>query len=127
MISEPRNGKKWSLHEISLFLKAMNLNEHYTNLYLDTVAKIAADNFQLDQQIGSDSDHRFGITLLIRPDEQVKGKICRNESSVRSEAPRGFDLEVRNSLLDILALLKDSCLRSNTVACGKVVTFRSKT
>ncbi|MDI6048037.1 2'-5' RNA ligase family protein [Flavobacterium yafengii] len=53
----------------------MDLNEHYTTLYKESVEKIAADAYQIDTQIDSATDNRFGITLLIRPDIHIKNKI----------------------------------------------------
>lgn len=38
----------------------MDLNEHYTTLYKESVEKIAADTYQIDNQIDSLIDHRFG-------------------------------------------------------------------
>ncbi|MFV8373147.1 2'-5' RNA ligase family protein [Flavobacterium sp. LB2P74] len=53
----------------------MDLNKHYTTLYKESVAKITADTYQIDTQIDSATDNRFGITLLIRPDIHIKNKI----------------------------------------------------
>jgi len=59
----------------------MNLKEHYSKLYKESVNNILADNYEIDNLIDSDSDKRFGITLLVRPSTEVKDKIkkCINE------------------------------------------------
>ncbi|MFV5684338.1 2'-5' RNA ligase family protein [Flavobacterium sp. GB2R13] len=53
----------------------MNLKQHYTALYNESIEKIVTDRYQIDNQIDSLSDNRFGITLLIRPDSQTKKNI----------------------------------------------------
>lgn len=50
------------------------LIEHYSNLYKDAIRKIRADNYQTDRLMDS-VDHRAGLTLLIRPDTQIRNKI----------------------------------------------------
>jgi 2'-5' RNA ligase len=53
----------------------MDLKQHYTALYNESIEKIVTDMYQIDNQIDSLSDRRFGITLLIRPDSQTKKNI----------------------------------------------------
>nr|WP_315165501.1 mutarotase [uncultured Flavobacterium sp.] len=53
----------------------MDLKQHYTALYNESIEKIVTNTYQIDNQIDSLSDHRFGITLLIRPDSQTKKNI----------------------------------------------------
>ncbi len=53
----------------------MQLKEHYDQLYIDSIKKISSNNYQIDQDIDSKTDQRFGITLLIRPNETVKNNI----------------------------------------------------
>jgi len=53
----------------------MDLKKHYDTLYKESMEKIVADNYHIDTQIDSPSDHRFGLTLVIRPDLQTKNTI----------------------------------------------------
>ena len=53
----------------------MNLQEYYDNLYQNSIQKIQSDSYQVDKLIDSDDDNRFGITLLLRPDNTVKSNI----------------------------------------------------
>lgn len=53
----------------------MNLQEHYNQLYQKSSELILKGNYKVDNQINDASDSRFGITLLIRPNEEVKAKI----------------------------------------------------
>lgn len=53
----------------------MNLAEHYHKLYSDSIAKIAADQYEIDHLIDSKTDRRFGITLVIRPNAETNKNI----------------------------------------------------
>ena len=53
----------------------MNLLEHYNQLYIKSAKAISEGNYIMDNQINDASDSRFGITLLIRPDEEIKAQI----------------------------------------------------
>lgn len=53
----------------------MDLKQHYSTLYNESIKKIVSDSYQIDNQIDSLSDNRFGITVLIRPDSQTKKNI----------------------------------------------------
>ncbi|SNR57881.1 2'-5' RNA ligase family protein [Flavobacterium sp. ov086] len=53
----------------------MNLQEHYNELYKQSSEAILAGNYKLDSQINDQNDSRFGITLLIRPNEVIKANI----------------------------------------------------
>jgi 2'-5' RNA ligase len=53
----------------------MNLQEHYNQLYTKSSEAILDGNYKLDKQLNNESDSRFGITLLIRPSEEIKANI----------------------------------------------------
>jgi hypothetical protein len=42
----------------------MNLKEHYTKLYQDSIQKIQSDSYQVDKLIDSNNDKRYGITIM---------------------------------------------------------------
>jgi 2'-5' RNA ligase len=52
-----------------------NLKELYTNLHNKTYVEILDDNYFIDELIDSHSDQRFGLTILIRPNEKIKIEI----------------------------------------------------
>jgi len=54
---------------------SLNLSTHYNKIYEEAIPKIMEDNYQLDDQIDSLSDNKFGITLLIRPTIEIKNTI----------------------------------------------------
>lgn len=53
----------------------MDLTEHYNQLYKTSSKAILTGNYNLDSKIYDSSDSRFGITLLIRPSEEIKTSI----------------------------------------------------
>ncbi|KQW98841.1 2'-5' RNA ligase family protein [Flavobacterium sp. Root420] len=53
----------------------MNLQEHYDQLYQKSSKAILEGNYIIDNQINDTADTRFGITLLIRPGDEIKAKI----------------------------------------------------
>lgn len=53
----------------------MNLENHYKKLYHDSINTISSDNYHIDTLIDSKNDRRFGLTLIIRPSNEIKTKI----------------------------------------------------
>lgn len=53
----------------------MNLSEHYNELFKTSSELILSENYTIDSKINDDSDKRFGVTLLVRPSEEIKVNI----------------------------------------------------
>lgn len=53
----------------------MNLQEQYNQLFQESSKAISEGNFIIDSQINDALDSRFGITLLIRPSDEIKAQI----------------------------------------------------
>lgn len=53
----------------------MNLEEHYNRLYEKSSKAILSGNYTIDNIINDATDSRFGITILIRPSDEIKAKI----------------------------------------------------
>lgn len=53
----------------------MNLTEYYKELYKSSIGKIENEDYRTDLLINSPGDTRLGITLLIRPPENINSKI----------------------------------------------------
>ncbi len=68
----------------------MDLSGYYNNLYEESIPKIREDKYQLDHQIDSLSDNRFGITLLIRPDVEIKNNIQRFLQEIKAIDPEQY-------------------------------------
>ena len=85
----------------------MDLSAHYDKLYQESVAKIAAGNYEIDQLIDAKDDYRFGITLVIRPDENTKANIQRFLSEVKAIDP--FQYYYHNNDLHLTVMSIISC------------------
>ncbi|MDP4186019.1 MAG: mutarotase [Bacteroidota bacterium] len=92
----------------------MNLVEHYNNLYTESILKIKSDNCQTDDLIDSSSDNRLGLTLLIRPDEQVKNQIQKFLSELKAIEPTQYYYP--NSDIHITVLSIISCYNGFDIA-----------
>ena len=68
----------------------MNLKEHYSELYKESVKKISSGKYEIDNLIDSKSDKRFGITLLVRPSNAVKAKIEKLILELKKAEPNQY-------------------------------------
>lgn len=84
----------------------MNLAEHYHKLYTESVAKISTGNYETDHLIDSDTDQRFGITLIIRPDTETKGKIQQFLTEAKAIEPDQYyyqNADIHITLMSIIS------------------------
>jgi 2'-5' RNA ligase len=68
----------------------VNLKEHYSELYKESVKKISSGKYEIDNLIDSKSDKRFGITLLVRPSNNVKAKIEKLTLELKKAEPNQY-------------------------------------
>lgn len=85
----------------------MNLETHYDQLYQLSLPKIATGNVEVDDLLNSESDTRFGITLLIRPPEWIKNNIQEFLSHLKTIEPDQY--YYRNSDMHVTVLSIISC------------------
>lgn len=62
----------------------------YNKLYNDGMEKIRADQYQTDDLITSSSDKRFGLALVIRLAEDVKGRILEFLADLQAIEPHQY-------------------------------------
>ncbi len=79
----------------------------YDNLYSDSLTKIQNDNFRIDEQIDSDTDDRYGITLLFRPPVFIKNEIQKFLNELKKVEPSQY--YYRNSDIHITIMSIISC------------------
>lgn len=84
----------------------MDLPAHY-KLYHESKAKIAGGNYEIDELIDSKDDCRFGITLVIRPDQSTKANIKHFLDEVKAIDPNQYYYQ--NSDLHITVISIISC------------------
>ena len=68
----------------------MTLKEHYSKLYNESIYNISSENYEIDNLIDSKFDQRFGITLLIRPSNEVKDKIQKFINELKEVEPNQY-------------------------------------
>lgn len=86
--------------------KQINLKEHYSKLFQDSIQKIQSDSYQIDELIDSDNDRRFGITLLLRPNNSVKTNIQKFLSEIRTIEPNQYfyrDSDLHVTVMSIIS------------------------
>lgn len=84
----------------------MHLTEHYNNLYQESSKEILAGKYVIDHQIDATTDNRFGITLLIRPDEQTKSNIQAFLHELRETEPTQYyypDSDIHVTAMSIIS------------------------
>ncbi|OXA80435.1 2'-5' RNA ligase superfamily protein [Flavobacterium aquidurense] len=92
----------------------MNLQEHYSQLYTKSSKAILEGNSKVDNQINDASDSRFGITLLIRPNDEVKAKIQLFLNELRAIDSKQYYYP--NSDIHITVMSIISCYEGFTLA-----------
>jgi 2'-5' RNA ligase len=88
----------------------MNLAEHYNQLYKKSAEAILAGNYKLDTQINTASDSRFGITLLIRPSEEIKANIQLFLSELKEVDPLQYyypNSDIHITVMSIISCYED--------------------
>lgn len=68
----------------------MNLEEHYEELYKESISIILSDNYEIDNLIDSDTEKRLGITLLVRPSIEVKGEVQKFLNELHKVEPNQY-------------------------------------
>ncbi|MBK7105210.1 MAG: mutarotase [Ignavibacteriae bacterium] len=88
----------------------MKLTEHYNNLFSDFVNKLKFSNVEVDNQLFSKADNRYGITLVIVPPEIVKQNIQQFVSELKIIEPEQY--YYRNSDIHITVMSVISCYQN---------------
>ena len=84
----------------------MNLTEHYDQLYKKSAQVILSGKYNIDSQINNPSDSRFGITLLIRPGENIKANIQFFLEKLKVIEPQQYyypDTDIHITLMSIIS------------------------
>ncbi|MCI9844531.1 2'-5' RNA ligase family protein [Flavobacterium pectinovorum] len=68
----------------------MNLSEHYNALFKKSSELILSENYTIDSKISDDSDKRFGLTLLVRPNNEIKANIQSFLKELKKTEPNQY-------------------------------------
>lgn len=91
----------------------MNLSEHYNTLFKTSSELILSEDYSIDSKISDDSDKRFGITLLIRPNEEINNNIQVFLKELKKAEPEQYYYP--NSDIHITVLSIISCAEGFTL------------
>jgi len=84
----------------------MNLTEHYDQLYKTSSEVISAGNYSIDSELKNESDSRFGITLLIRPNDEIKANIKFFLNELKEAEPEQYfypDSDIHITVMSIIS------------------------
>lgn len=88
----------------------MNLKEHYNKLYKESINNISLGKYEIDNLIDSTSDKRFGITLLIRPSNEVKDEIQKFLYELKKVEPNQYyypNSDIHITIMSIISCYED--------------------
>ncbi|MBO9583839.1 MAG: mutarotase [Flavobacterium sp.] len=91
----------------------MNLTEHYDQLYKTSSEIISAGKYSIDSELKNDSDSRFGITLLIRPNDEIKANIETFIKELKKAEPELYyypDSDIHITVMSIISCSSDFTL-----------------
>ena len=91
----------------------MNLSEHYNTLFKTSSEVILSENYSIDSKINDNSDKRFGITLLIRPNDETNNNIQVFLKELKKAEPEQYYYP--NSDIHITVLSIISCAEGFTL------------
>lgn len=84
----------------------MNLTEHYNQLYKTSSEIISAGKYSIDSELKNESDSRFGITLLIRPHDEIKANIQTFINELKKAEPEQYfypDSDIHITVMSIIS------------------------
>ena len=88
----------------------MNLENHYKKLYHESINKISSDNYHIDTLIDSKNDRRFGLTLIIRPSNEIKKKIQNFLKNFKEIEPNQYyypNSDIHITVMSIISCYND--------------------
>jgi 2'-5' RNA ligase len=88
----------------------MNLKEHYNQLYKTGSEAILTGNYNLDSKINDVLDSRFGITLLLRPSENIKANFQLFLSELKAIEPNQYyypDSDIHVTVMSIISCAEE--------------------
>ncbi|WP_281310401.1 2'-5' RNA ligase family protein [Flavobacterium flavigenum] len=91
----------------------MNLSEHYNTLFKTSSELILSETYSIDSKIRDDSDKRFGVTLLIRPNDEIKNNIQAFLKEIKKAEPEQYYYPNADIHITVLSII--SCTEGFTL------------
>lgn len=83
----------------------MDISEHYNSLYKDSIQRIISDEYSMDNLIDSPFDTRRGVTLLIRPNQEIKSNIENFLTDLRQIEPEQYYQPITDLHITVLSII----------------------
>lgn len=83
----------------------MNLAAHYNKMYQKSVETITQKGVDIDTYIKNPNDDRFGLTLIIKPDEKISRKIIRFTNGLRRIEPNQYYYPLSDLHITVLSII----------------------
>ncbi|MDC7126677.1 MAG: hypothetical protein PQJ46_13990 [Spirochaetales bacterium] len=83
----------------------MDLNKHYNNLYIESIKKIADNNYEIDKMIDSANDNRFGLSLVLRPPSRIKENISAFLNDIKQIEPGQYYYPESDMHITVLSII----------------------
>lgn len=103
----------------------MNLSEHYNTLFKTSSELILSENYSIDSKINDNSDQRFGITLLIRPNDEIKNNIQAFLKEIKKTEPEQYyypNSDIHITVLAIISCAEDFTLNQFSMSeCVEII------
>nr|WP_294779389.1 2'-5' RNA ligase family protein [uncultured Flavobacterium sp.] len=83
-----------------------NLKERYDKLYKTSAEAISAGKYSIDTELKNETDSRFGITLVIRPNDEIKANIQHFINELKKAEPEQYfypDTDIHITVLSIIS------------------------
>lgn len=96
----------------------MNLDAHYSNIAQFSLEKIKNNQYEIDRLIKNLDDSRRGLTVLARPNEEVKSKLQYFISELRLIEPEQYyypNSDIHTTILSIISCYPDFSLKSISI------------
>lgn len=84
----------------------MNLTEQYNQLYKSSSEAISEGKYAIDSELKNESDSRFGITLLVRPNDEIKANIKHFIDELKKAEPEQYyypDSDIHITVMGIIS------------------------
>lgn len=87
-------------------IKKINLTTHYNDLYKNSLIKIKNDDYQMDELLKfPENDKRYGLTLIIRPDDDTKNNIINFLLNLQKIDPDQFYYSNYNIHITVISII----------------------
>ncbi|WP_143961265.1 mutarotase [Litoribacter populi] len=83
----------------------MDMDLHYEQLYLNAVDKIKKDDYYLDKLIHDNTDTRYGLSLIIKPDAQICNNMLDLLNSLREVEPQQYYYPLSDIHITVLSII----------------------